>query len=530
MIFIVLFFALLAAITAGAVWFAEHPGAVTIDWLGQTADTDMRVLLLGAFVAGLAIALLIEVVRLFWLAPKRLKHSSASRRHDRGIHHLSHGLVAAAAGDVEGARANTRQAEKLLSGPATLLLAAQTAQLEGREDVAHQKYAAMLKDPATEFLGLRGLLAQAIRDGDREEALRLASRARALRPQAPWVLTTLFDLQTRDEAWRGALDTIAEMRRLGQITPAVADRRRALMLHMLARQARAAGKDDEALARAREACKLAPGLAPNDVLVADLAVRAGKPRLAKATLTNAWRYTPHPDIAAAYAALEPKESAANRLYRLRRLCDGNSSHVQSRLTIAEAALNARKFEDAEGELDRAIATEPVARAFRLRAEVERAKGGSPAEVEAWLDKAAHAKPDFAWVCQATGVPRPEWSLFGPMGDFDSLVWTIPAPITRLLPGEATGARLESLQTAATLPPVQSPPSGGATSGSPPADGPTGTASRRRAEPPASSTASSGRNGPADPYATPPEQGARPVAAPRPNGDGVQALDRKQAAA
>ncbi len=42
----------------------------------------------------------------------------------------------------------------------------------------------MLERPETEFLGLRGLIMQAIKDGDEDEALRLTRRAKELREDA----------------------------------------------------------------------------------------------------------------------------------------------------------------------------------------------------------------------------------------------------------------------------------------------------------------------------------------------------------
>ena len=48
---------------------------------------------------------------------------------------------------------------------------AQTAQLEGKEEVAHLKFRQMLERPDAEFVGLRGLLAQAMKTGDYDEAL-----------------------------------------------------------------------------------------------------------------------------------------------------------------------------------------------------------------------------------------------------------------------------------------------------------------------------------------------------------------------
>ena len=50
--------------------------------------------------------------------------------------------------------------------PLTLLLSAQAAQLEGDDQAARGYFEAMLDQPATAFLGLRGLLVQAERTGD----------------------------------------------------------------------------------------------------------------------------------------------------------------------------------------------------------------------------------------------------------------------------------------------------------------------------------------------------------------------------
>src|SRR3546814_18514174 len=64
----------------------------------------------------------------------------------------------------------------------------------------------MLERPETAFLGLRGLLVQAQREGDIPRAIELAERANRQRPGTRWVLETLFDLQTRR----------SEERRVGQ--------------------------------------------------------------------------------------------------------------------------------------------------------------------------------------------------------------------------------------------------------------------------------------------------------------------------
>ena len=49
----------------------------------------------------------------------------------------------------------------------------------------------MMEQPETEFLGLRGLLTQAIKRGDKGEALDLARRAYRLKPKSAWVAANI---------------------------------------------------------------------------------------------------------------------------------------------------------------------------------------------------------------------------------------------------------------------------------------------------------------------------------------------------
>src|SRR5207253_335237 len=87
--------------------------------------------------------------------------------------------------------------------PIPLLLLAEAAARQGDADAARRSYARLLDRPDTEFLGLRGLIGQALRAGDDATALRLAEHARRLRPDAGWLLETLLVLEARagGRAW-----------------------------------------------------------------------------------------------------------------------------------------------------------------------------------------------------------------------------------------------------------------------------------------------------------------------------------------
>ena len=80
---------------------------------------------------------------------------------------------------------------------------AEAASRQGDAEAARRIYAALLDRRDTEFLGLRGLIGQTLRADDDAAALPLAERARALRPDAPWLAENLLRLQARAGDWQG---------------------------------------------------------------------------------------------------------------------------------------------------------------------------------------------------------------------------------------------------------------------------------------------------------------------------------------
>ena len=171
-------------------------------------------------------------------------------------------MVAVAAGDPQEARRCARRADALLADPPlTLLLSAQAAQLEGDETAAKKFFTAMLDRPETEFLGLRGLLNQALRAGDRGTALRLTERATTLRPDTPWVVESLFDLEAREGRWEAALETLAQAVKRRIIPRERARHHRGVILYELSLAALASGDRGRGLNLAAQAQALTPDLA-----------------------------------------------------------------------------------------------------------------------------------------------------------------------------------------------------------------------------------------------------------------------------
>lgn len=423
----------LAVVVAIAIWLVENPGYVTLSWQDYVIETSVAMLLLAVLALAGISTLLYRLWRSVRGAPRRFGTRRLTRKRERGYEALTRGMVAVAAGDAEAARRFAREADDLLRNPPlTLLLSAQAAQLNGDDQAAQKYFEAMLERPETAFLGIRGLLNRALRENDRETALRLARQAHDLQPRTPWVLTTLFDLEARSGQWERAERTLAEAQKLGAVASDIARQRRAALLLERSFEAELEGHMGEAETRAKAAHDLLPGFAPAAARVARLLTRAGKPRPAAKAIDRAWRIEPHPDLADTYRKIEPAADALTQVKRMERLRAIHPDHVETHIAMAEVALEARLWGEARGHLTKALAQQPTGRVYRLLAELAQGEHGDTAAARDWLAKMAVAQPDPQWICGNCGTPHQAWrSICTSCASFDSLQWREPAPAAAL---------------------------------------------------------------------------------------------------
>jgi HemY protein len=406
-----------------AVWVAEHPGHVSFVWLGYRVDTRIGVLLAILLVLLLLFMLLHGLWRLVWRGPRDLGRLRAERKRQQGYRALSQGMAAVAAGDAAEARRQARLANKLLHDPPLiLLLAAQTAQLGGDETAARRYFTAMLERPETAFLGLRGLLMQALKAGDRREALELARRAYEERPKTGWAITTLLDLHLEGGDWNQAMPLLTQAARLKALSEAEARRKRAVLLAEKARVEPPA----TALPAAREAVKLAPDLVPARAQLARLLIEAGRQREATKVIEQGWSMGPHPDLAAAYAALQPEEAPIARYRRFEKLSALAPRHRESLLALAECAMAAGLWGEARKDLEFVAEAEhghPSQRLARLMVRLAEGEHGDAAAIRRWLTAAAEADPEPGWRCTRCGTLVSAWQANCPhCRAFDTLAW------------------------------------------------------------------------------------------------------------
>lgn len=443
MIRLIVFLAVAIVLALVAVWFANNPGQVVVQWQGAEVQTTVGIALIGILALSGVLALLALI---FWGIVRLPAHLATSRRRARtiqGYQALSSGLIAAAAGDRKGARSHSKEAERLIGAePAVLLLGAQSAQLEGDEESARQQFRRMLDVPEANFLGLRGLLAQAVKTSD-PEALDLARSAYRKNPKTPWTATTLFNLLIRQRLWSEAVELVGPLEQLGTIDSALARRHRASLATLIAEERLAADDAREALAQGRRGFKLLPNFPPPSVVAAKAAIKLERMSDARRQVERAWQIRPHPDLAEVYASLVADEEPAARLKRFDRLRRRNPTHIETHLLIGELALAAKDYTKARMHLEQAVEQGPTQRTCRLMAELERASGSQDA-VQKWENRASTAEPDHAWVSEASGDVSPRWQAFDAHGEFNRLVWTTPPRVATLLPGTPANHMIEGV--------------------------------------------------------------------------------------
>jgi HemY protein len=422
MIRVLLFFIGVAALALGAVWLADRPGDIAITWLGYRIETSVMV-------GAAALALLIAASILVWSilngivrAPKIFSAFRSNRRTNRGYRAISRGIIAIGAGDAPAARRFAQEARRLMPNePLALLLGAQTAQLAGDGTEAERTFGTMAKRNDTKLLGLHGLFVEAQRRDDPAAARAHAEEAVKTEPTLAWAAEAVLQYRCADGDWNGALAALDSNMYNGLLTKDVYKRQRAVLLTGRA----LSGETDRETAKglALHALKLSPGLVPAAALAGRLLAEAGKARRASRVIERAWAVNPHPDLAAVYSEIRPRQSSRDRLGRIRSLARLTPNHPETALAVARAALDAQEFGLVRESLA-PLLDNPTQRVAALMAELEERESGDIGRSREWMSRALNAQRDPAWT--ADGLVSNAWMPVSPAsGRLDAFEWRIP---------------------------------------------------------------------------------------------------------
>ena len=405
-----------AAIVVAVAWFfAGLPGTVSVEIGDYAFEASASVAALALLLLFVLLYLVVRLIGALLDSPRAMRRWRLERRRRQGDVSVTRTLLALGAGEAGSARREAARSRKLLGDtPQTLVLAAEAGRLAGQENEAEAAYRVLATDRSAAFLGLRGLLRQAIARQDWTEAADLARQAEQAHPGAVWLRGERRELAMRTGAWSDAL-ALAD-----------ADAPRAA----LATAASDAEPDTaRALRLAKQAWDEDPSLTPAALAYGRRLREMGRSGKALEVIRRTWARAPHPDLAAFVWA--PLAAPADRVYEAERLAQENPDHPESHLAVARASLEAGLIAEARRHAEAARdAGFNQRRLWTLLADIAQAEGDDEASRTAQRDAlrhAASAEPDPVWRCEACGAALPGWRAACPAcGTPGRVAWTTGA--------------------------------------------------------------------------------------------------------
>ncbi len=261
----------------------------------------------------------------------------------------------------------------------------------------------LLHRPSTELAGVRGLLDEAQKIGDWEEANRLLVRAARTHADTDWVLKALWTNEVMQNDWNDSLKTLDSLLKKRLISHQEYTSWKACVLLKLG--------------RAKEAFKLAP-----ENPATGLAYAQATPEKAKDILIKSWRLTPCWETYEAYKTLISTQPQTKQVKLVEKLISKNPTHHLSLLALADTARMASLWGMAKEHLEIYMKTYPLSKqAALMMAEVERSGWHHEPSAKVWEQKAETATTTDGWICAKCEHITESWDAKCPMcNSFGSL--------------------------------------------------------------------------------------------------------------
>ncbi len=408
MLRVIKFLVVAAAAIAFFWWLMSLPGTFSMQIGGTSLAAPTPVAILAGIVLFIVLYVLVRILFTIIRLPGRTRRMKLARARDQGDAAVTRTLLALAGNDGDAARREASRSRKLLGDtPQTLLLAAYAGRQAGQNEEADAAFKLLADRKDAAFLGLRGLMQQAVTRGDWTEAQALSDRAEQAAPGSPWLRTERLRLAVRSKSWKQALTLSGAGDPVAAIGAAAAE---------------SESDPSEARRLAKRAWKADSGFVPAALVYARLLREAGKERAAQEVIRTTWRTSPHPDLA--ILALASDQGGVSRQSRADTLAAANPTHGESQLMLAEVALETNNLIEARRHAE-AAAEFPMTRrrAWRVIADIAE-RDNDPAYRAEAMRRAAEAAPDPVWRCTVCGTEYHEWhAVCQACNSAGSIVWT-----------------------------------------------------------------------------------------------------------
>lgn len=418
-------FSLIISACFGAVWVADHPGTVNIQWLDYEIKASASALILTVFFAASLLWLIFSFLKSLFKLPAEIKQSRRLLQYQEGVNALTDAFVALSEQQHKDASNAIKKAEKLLPDPTLAhLMQLQLSRQDGNDALLQKQFKKLEESPKTKPLALRGLLEDARQNGHLDKALAYAEALVKMKPKQRTGNIALISLYSHHHRWQEALRAVSNARFRQVITSAEANHLKATIYLEHARKLSEEKNRQSSIEMLRKAIGHNPALTPASTRLATLMKQQGKVSAASRILRSAWKHAPHPSLYESYQSIYEDLMVEKRLKKVQELVKPVPDAIESQLALARALIEAGKYADARNQLKIALSKQETVSVCKLMAELEKQEHPEdPDKAQEWLERAAGAIEDAAWICTSCHHKTPKWVAHCPeCNRFDTIEW------------------------------------------------------------------------------------------------------------
>jgi len=413
------------ALALGAVWFADHPGTLRLNWQGWEMRLSMGIFFLFAFLYTALCWYLFKLYRWFrtdnpLTSPKR----QASRR-QKGLSELDLGWSAYAVHDDAAALKHGKKARALLpqdNGPTRLILAVGAQDEKSQNDKKWQAYLEPLqKNQNTRLWALKIALD---REKSPQEARAILREMKTLSPHNKWIMNKYFNLLTRLGQWSEAADELNQLAKGKALDPHEQKHLAAVLKYSQALEADIASQKTAARDFAIAALKSDPAFIPAALLLGRYYLSCDDKAKARKVVEATWKLAPHPDLGQFFLKLEPLESPSEKFRRIQKFAGLKADHPDSLNFLAKIALDTEHWAEAKQALTTLTKDDTATReTYHLLARLEMLQKKDQAAATRYTAQAEKAKESF-WRCGSCGAQAKNYAPTCPKcQSFGQITWT-----------------------------------------------------------------------------------------------------------
>jgi len=416
-------------VVAGVViYFVKYPGQIQFDGLGYRIRANvvffftLLLILLGLIVFAR------KILRKIWSVPQRWADFFKRRKQQKGEKALLESFSAIAGGELEEAGKQARIAVKNLpEQPLSMVVAAQAAFMCGKAEEALKLFQQLQQVPATRFLGLRGEALQALQQGDWSAAQRALRQATTLRPDSPWTLKHLFEVDLRLGGYDRGEAVLRQLQTRKLISSAQQRRYQALVYWLKAQTAQQIHDLSRFHHYIKKAHERAPELISIAAQYAEYEIENNALKHSQKILAQTWFYQPHPELVKLFKRAAADKTPLDFYRYLAGLSLQEASSYDANIILAEAAIAAQLWGQARRHLQIAHTTQETQNSCQLMAALIRGETPHDSEAaKAWEQKALSASGGPLWVCHHCHGQQSQWDIFcSQCGNLDTVMWSLP---------------------------------------------------------------------------------------------------------